>query len=113
MSLGSSLHDVLGEIYQNDISEDLLPITSEAMRKCNVWINNHVLGMILILNADWNRYSQLIVELSNNHAKGVNNYPSTFAEYFALVLNHVPNNPSKSNKPRNDEEHEKGLALAQ
>jgi len=111
----STLHDILDKIYYKNTNEDPNSITSEQIRKYYSWTNDHVLGMILILNTYRSRYEQLITKLSNDYVKGINNYPTTFVEYFALLLNYIPRvNPVKPQRGiDNDDEHETGLTLAQ
>ena len=51
--------------------------------------------------------------MANDYVKGTHNYPPSFAECFALPLNHTHIKTSKPIKTKDDEEHEGGLTLAQ
>ena len=54
-----------------------------------------------------------MVEMSSNCTKGIINYLSIFAKYFALLLNYMPIKTTKISKQKDKDNNEKGFTLAQ
>ena len=104
--------DIIGKTCKESSNVDPFLSTEDA-KKYDAWTNGHVLGMMLILNADRNRHGQLMLELANDYVKGLNNHPLSFAECFALLLTYTPSRTNKLLKMKDDEEHEGSMTLAQ
>ena len=103
--------DIIGKTCKESSNVDPFLSTEDA-KKYDAWTNGHVLGMMLILNADRNRHGQLMLELANDYVKGLNNHLPSFAECFALLLNYTPSRTNELIKIKDDEEHEGGMTLA-
>jgi len=109
----SSLTDVAHRMYE----AKTLKSADCGMKEYNEWIENQLMAMLLINNADKYQFGDVQEELHNDFLKGINSYPTTFDEAFSLLLNH-----KKTKKPlpykgkgKNNANHnnDSGIALAQ
>jgi hypothetical protein len=77
-------------------------------------VQNRMLGMALIRGANPQRYGMLIMDLANQHAMGIDNYPQDLMAAYALLDNYrMPTNactwqPTDASAPRED-----GIMFAQ
>jgi hypothetical protein len=53
-----------------------------------VLARDRTLGMALIRGADPQRYGTLIIDLANQHAMGIDNYPHDLTAAYALLVNY-------------------------
>ena len=104
VSRTSSLVAALTVIHKDKTGSDMSDESNiDELVKCLAWTDNHVLGMVLIDNADCKRHGDVQLELVNDCMKGMNNYPTTFSDCFALLLNHKSDKKRCSPVPPNQE----------
>jgi hypothetical protein len=75
---------------------------------------DRTLGMALIRGADQQRYGTLIIDLANQHAMGIDNYPHDLTAAYALLVNYKTPVNSRPRRPTTDTAtREDGIMFAQ
>ena len=75
---------------------------------------DRTLGMALIRGADPQRYGTLIMDLANQHAMGIDNYPHDLTAAYALLVNYKTPANSRPRRPAADAaSREDGIMFAQ